>query len=146
MTKKRIPELKIEKINDQANLAYLALLEYKRENYLCVVDNISPTEIGAYVLDYAEQENIPVQDFLSIATRWFYSKSQDHPLSVEISKHGLTEILAPIYRTFDVHYVSRIVGNAFTFEAMNKTKVKRRRVIAMPSGIAIQFKKPTSFS
>lgn len=143
MTKKRIPELKIEQIDDRANLGYLALLEYKRENYLCVVDNISPTEIGAYVLDYAEQENIPVQDFLSVVTRWFYSKSQEHPLSVQISKHGLTEILAPIYRTFDTHYVARIVGNAFVYEAMNKTKVKRRRVVAMPEGIAIKLKKST---
>lgn len=142
MAKKRIPELKIEQINHKANLHFMSLLEYKRENYLCIIDNITPTEIGAYVLDYAEQEDIRIQDFLTVATQWFYSKSDAHPLSVEISRQGLTHNLGPLYRTFDTTYVSRIVGHAFTYDAMNKSKVRRRRVIPIPEGIAIKLKKP----
>jgi hypothetical protein len=142
MTKKRIPALKIEDIHDKGNLKILSLVEYKRDNYLCIVDSINPNTIGAYVLDYAEQENIPVNHFISIAIRWFYSKSEHHPLSVEIAKLGLTETLSPIYRTFDASYVSRIVGNAFTFEGMNKSKVKRRRVVPISEGIEIRLKKP----
>ena len=141
MAKKRIPELKIEQINERANLHFLALLEYKREIYLCVVDQITPTEIGAYVLDFAEQENVPVQEFLSVVTQWFYSKSDDHPLSVEIAKQGLTERCAPLYRTFDTTYVARIVGQAFTYEGMNKSKVRRRRVVPIPEGVAIRLKR-----
>lgn len=141
MAKKRIPELKIEHVTGGGNLSYLCLLEYRRENYLCIIDNITPDEIGAYVLDYAEQEGIPVNEFLSLVTHWFYSKSESHPLSVEVARQGLTQVLAPIYRTFDTTYVSRIVGNAFEFSNMNKTKVKRRRVIALPEGIAIHLKK-----
>lgn len=141
MTKKYIPELKIELVNDRANLIYLSLLEYKRDTYLCVIDNISPTEIGAYVLDYAEQENINVSNFLSIVTRWFYSKSDRHALSVEIAKHGLTETLAPIYRTFDATYVARIIGNAFSYTDVQKTKIRRRRVAIVPEGVTIRFKK-----
>jgi hypothetical protein len=141
MAKKKIPELKIELVNDRGNLLYLSLLEYKREFFLCVVDVISPTEIGAYVLDYAEQENVPVNEFLSVVTKWFYSKSDAHPLSVEISRQGLTEHLAPIYRTFDATYVARIVGHAFFYEGMNKSKVRRRRVVPIPEGVAIRLKK-----
>lgn len=141
MAKKKIPELKIELINDRGNLLYLALVEYKRENYLCVIDNVSPSTIGAYVLDYAEQENIPLQDFLQIVTRWFYGKSDKHPLSVEVARAGLTESLAPIYRTFDTTYVARIVGQAFHYDAMNKSKVRRRRVNPIPEGVEIRFKK-----
>ena len=129
MAKKRIPELKIEVVNDRANLLFMSLLEYKRETYLCIIDNITPTEIGAYVLDYAEQENIPVTKFLSIVTEWFYARSEKHPLSVELARHGLTEKIAPIYRTFDATYVARIVGQAFTYSGMAKSKVRRRRVV-----------------
>lgn len=143
MTKKNIPELKVEAVNDRANLIYLSLLEYKREVYLCVIDNVSDSEIGAFVLDYAEQENINISNFLSIVTRWFYNKSDDHPLSVELAKHGLTETLAPIYRTFDTTYVSRIIGNAFSYEHMKKTKVRRRRVVSLPENITIRLKRPT---
>jgi hypothetical protein len=92
-------------------------------------------------LDYAEQVNIPVPDFLSVVTRWFYSKSEAHPLSVEIARQGLTESLAPIYRTFDTTYVARIIGNAFVYDKMNKSKVRRRRVVPIPEGIAIRLKK-----
>ena len=141
MAKKRIPELKIEHVNDRGNYIFLSLLEYKRETYLCVIDQITLTEIGAYVLDFAEQENVPVQEFLSVVTQWFYSKSDDHPLSVEIAKQGLTERCAPLYRTFDTTYVARIVGQAFTYEGMNKSKVRRRRVVPIPEGVAVRLKK-----
>jgi hypothetical protein len=142
MAKKKIPALKIEMVDEPVNLHIMALLEYKREQYLCVIDNISPTEIGAYVVDYAEQGNISVQDFLSVATYWFYSKSEQCPLSVEVARQGLTEILSPMYRTFDSNYVARIIGQAFSFEAMNTTKVRRRRVVQIPESIAIRLKKP----
>lgn len=141
MTKKRIPELKIELVNGVGNLLYLSLIEYKREEYLCVVDNIRFSEIDAYVLDYADQEKIDVKNFLQVVTRWFYAKSDVHPLSVEFARHGLTQWVAPIYRTFDSTYVSRIVGHGFSFDAMNKSKVRRRRVVPLPEGIEVVLKK-----
>ena len=141
MAKRKIPELKIEHVTEGANLKFLALLEYKREQYLVIVDNITPTEIGAYVMDYADQESIPVNEFLSIVTRWFYGNSERHPLSVEIARHGLTERIAPIYRTFDAQFVSRIIGNAFTYSKMNASKVRRRRVVPIPAGVEVRLKK-----
>ena len=141
MAKKKVPELKVELVRDRGNLLFLALLEYKREEYLCVIDNITPNEIGAYVLDYAEQENIPLSEFMSAVTRWFYRSSDKHPLSVELAQQGLTEALAPIYKTFDTTYVARIIGNAFSYESMSKNKVRRRRVIPIPEGIPIKLKK-----
>lgn len=144
MAKKRIPELQIEEVNERVNSMYLSLLEYKREVYLCVIDSITPTEIGAYVLDYAEQEQIPLPEFLSVVTRWFYGKSESYPLSVEIARQGLTEVVSPIYRTFDTAYVSRIVGHAFFNKEQAKSKVRRRRVVPIPEGVAIKLKKNSS--
>lgn len=141
MTKKRAPSLKLELLNERGNLIYLSLVEYKRECYLCVIDNITADGINAFVLDYAEQENVKISAFLSLVTEWFYSASDRYPLSVELARRNLTEQLAPIYRTFDATYVSRIVGHAFSYDALQKSKVKRRRVIPLPEGIPIKFKK-----
>ncbi len=141
MAKKKIPELKIEIINGRGAMLYLTLLEYKRENYLCIIDKISPMEIDAYVLDYVEQENIPLNEFLSIVTKWFYESSERHPLSVEIARLGLTEQLSCLYRTFDTTYVARIVGKAFFYEGLHKSKVRRRRVVPIQEGIPIRLKK-----
>lgn len=141
MTKKKIPDLKIELVSGRGNLLYMSLIEYKREEYICVIDNIKSSEIDAYVLDFADQHDIDVQNFLQVVTRWFYAKSDTHPLSVEIAKHGLTEWAAPIFRTFDSTYVSRIVGHGFAYDAMAKAKVRRRRVVPLPEGIEVVLKK-----
>ena len=141
MAKKKIPELKIELINDRGNYIYMSLIEYKRELYLCIIDSVKPNEIGAYVLDYAEQCNIDLQKFFQFVTHWFYSKSDSHPLSVEFARVGLTEWAGPIYRTFDTTYVSRIVGQAFFYENIDKNRVRRRRVVPIPEGIEIRFSK-----
>lgn len=141
MAKKRIPELKIETVNGRGNLLYISLIEYKRETYMCIIDNIKEAEIGAYVLDYADQENVDLKSFLSAVTRWFYGRSDNHPLSVELAKAGLTEWAAPLYRTFDTAYVARIVGQGFSYDAMDKSKVRRRRVVPVPEGIEIKIKK-----
>lgn len=143
MAKKKIPELKLELINERGNLIYLSLVEYKRECYLCIIDNITDDGISAFVLDYAEQENVKIAGFLSLVTEWFYSSSDKYPLSVELAKRNLTDQLAPIYRTFDSTYVSRIIGQAFSYDKLQKNKVKRRRVIPIPEGIPIKFKKST---
>lgn len=144
LAKKRIPELKVEFVSSKANHHVLSLVEYKRDLYLCVIDNVTQSEIGAYVLDYAEQENVPVAEFLSVVTQWFYSKSDTHPLSIELAKRGLTNTVASIYRTFDTTYVSRIVGNAFSFDDQQKSKVRRRRVIPIPEGVEVRLKKKES--
>lgn len=143
MAKKKVPELKLELINDRGNLIYLSLVEYKRECYLCVIDNITDEGISAFVLDYAEQENVKIPAFLSLVTEWFYKSSDKYPLSVEVAKRNLTEQIAPIYKTFDSTYVSRIIGHAFSYTGLQQNKVKRRRVIPIPEGIPIKLKKST---
>jgi hypothetical protein len=142
LTKNRIPSLKIETLNDRGNFLYLSLIEYKRETYLCVVDEVTEDTISAFVLDYAEQENIKISAFLSFVTRWFYSNSDNYSLSTELAKLGLSEHMSPIYKTFEITYVTRIVGNPFSFKKpKSTTKVKRRRVAAIPDYIEIVFKK-----
>ena len=142
MAKKQVPKLKIEFYSETSNLHYLAIVEHKREQYLCIINNITEDEIGAYVLDFIEQEKISLPNFLSLVNNWFYSSSSDKPLSIEIAKMGLTRTFSPIFRTFDKSYVSRIIGNAFSYKEGSTSRVKRRRVIPIPEGIEITIKKP----
>ncbi len=140
MAKKKIPNLIIEQITDKANLYYLSLIEYKRENYLVVIDNITSDEISAFVLDYISQEKIDMRHFLSVVNHWFYKSANKHPLSFEIAKLGLTSKLSSLYKTFDINFVSRVVGHPFSFNLESKTKVKRRKAIPIPSSVEIRFK------
>lgn len=143
MAKKKIPQLTIEQVTDKANLYYLSLIEYKRENYLAVIDNISTHEISAFVLDYAHQERIDMRHFLSIVNHWFYKSADKHPLSFEIAKLGLTAQLSPLYRSFDINFVARVVGHPFSFNMEPKSKVKRRKAIPVPDTVEIRLKSKT---
>lgn len=141
MAKKKIPPLVVEDIKDLANLYYLSLIEYKRENYLVVIDNISDYEISAYVLDYAEQEGVDIKQFLSIVNHWFYKSANKYPLSFELARIGVLDRLSPIFRTFDIGFISRVIGHPFKFDLNTKTKIKRRKVVPPPSSVEVRFKR-----
>ncbi len=145
MTKKKIPPLIIEHFADTSNLCFISLTEYKRENYLGVIDNITDTELNAFILSHAKPEVIEAEDFLRFAVRWFYKSSGKYPLSFEFARLGLSNKIQPLYKTFDLGYVSRVVGKPFIFDNLNaSTKIKRRRVVQVPEYVEIKFKKTAS--
>lgn len=99
----KTPPLVFEELQDQSNLTYLALIEYKKVKYLTVIENIVDEEIQAYVLDNLAAEGIQQDWFLSIATRWFYSASDRYPLSFEFVKMGHGDIVRKVLKTFNVN-------------------------------------------
>lgn len=142
MTKKKIPPLIIEHFADTSNLCFISLIEYKREQYLGIIDNITDSELNVFILSHAKSDVIEATDFLKFAIRWFYKSSGKYPLSFEFAKLGLSNRIEPIYKTFDLGYVSRIIGKPFIFDNLNTTtKIKRRRVVQVPEYVEIKFKK-----
>lgn len=141
MAKKKIPSLVVEKATGPGNYYYLSVVEYRKENYLVVVDNISEDELGAYVLDFAQQEGVDLKQLMSLITKWFYSSSDKYPLSFEFSKMGITSVTNKIYRTFELAHVTRLIGNDFKYDIFETPKIKRRRVSMIPAGVEISLKK-----
>lgn len=139
--KKKIPPLALEISQTRSNILYLSLIEHKRENYLGIIDNISDTEVSAYILDYAKQQGISISWLLSIANIWYYKSSGKSPFSYELSRLGLTEKVQGILRTYDVNNVVRIKGMPFTFDIDHRPKVRRRRVVPIPQGVEIILRK-----
>lgn len=142
MSKKNSPPLVIEEVQDSVNHMYISLLEYKRQHYVVIIDNITDTEISAYVLDYANAEDISVANLLTTTTKWYYESSERYPLSFEFAKNGLAKHLSPLRRTFKKDYVSRLIGKVFSYEIETKPKIKRKRVQKIPQGIEIKLRKP----
>lgn len=141
MAKRKIPGLIIERAEDQGNYHTLAVLEYRRENYLVVVDNITDDEVGAYVLDYAQQEGMNLRDLMTVIFYWFYRGSHSYPLSFEFSRLGIAERTTRIYKTFELAHVTRLIGKDYKFDLLTPPKVKRRRVNKIPAGIEVKLKR-----
>lgn len=140
MAKTPVPNLIVEFISDPGNLHFLSVIEYGGKEYLVVVDNISETEVGAYVVDLIQQEKIDFKAFYSLVTRWFYASSDFVPLSFEVSKLGLTPILGKIYRTFETPHVTRLRGNGFCFDFEESCKIRRRKVSTIQSPKDLRLK------
>lgn len=144
MSKRKIPTLIIENVSDEGNLNMLSLLEHqayhRRERYLVVVDNIDDEQITAYVLDFAQQEGVDLITFIKIAEEWLKQSEGKYPLSFELSRLGLTSAAKRIYKTFDLAYVTRLVGRSFSFDLTTPVRVRRRRASRVPAGIEIRPK------
>lgn len=120
---------------------FLSVLEYRRQNYLTIVDNVTSDSIGAYVLDFAQQERLDVRQLLSVITLWFYRGSDSHPLSFEFSRLGMTPMTNRIYKTFELPHVTRLIGHDFKFDLETSPKIRRRRVSLIPAGAEIHLKR-----
>jgi hypothetical protein len=138
---KSSPPLVIETVEDQSNYFYMTMIEYKRTQFLTIINDVTDEEIYAYSLDHAKAENIDLRWFLGVANRWYYANSEEHPLSFEFSKMGKQKAASPILKTFNIDYVSRLVGRIFIYNIGSKPKVKRRRVQLIPETVEIRLKK-----
>lgn len=140
MSKRKIPTLIVESVSDRGNLHMLSMLEHRRDRYLVIVDNMDNEAITAYVLDYAQQEGIDLRAFIEVAETWLNVSNGSYPLSFELSRMGLTAGTRRIYKTFDLAYVTRFVGRAFSFDLTTPVKVRRRRASRIQSHVEIRPK------
>jgi hypothetical protein len=116
------------------------MLEHRRERYLVIIDNIDDEIITAYVLDYAQQEGVDLITFINLAEHWLKASDGKYPLSFELSRLGLTNTARRIYKTFDMAYVTRLVGRSFSYDLTTPTRVRRRRASRVPAGVEIRPK------
>lgn len=138
---KKIPPLLIETKSDNSNYFFLSVLEYKKESYLVVVDNVTNNEICAYVLDMAEAEKIDAQWFLNVCLQWYYGGSDRYPVSFEFNKIGAAGKVAPLLKTFKIDYVTRLIGEVFQYDMYSKPKVRRKKISQIPSTPELELKK-----
>lgn len=140
--KKRIPPLIIEHYEALENLHLISVVEFNRQEYTCIIDNITHNEVKAFVLDKTvARDIIPIPELISEAIYWFYNASDKHQFSIQLAQKGMTHLIVPIYRSFNIGNVSRVVGKVFHYPELAKAKVKRKRIIPIPEGVEIHLKR-----
>jgi hypothetical protein len=139
--KKKMPPLILDRIIDQSNLFFLSLIEYRRIEYIGIIDDITSTHVKAYTFENIRPNSINQEDFLSTAIQWYYRESDFKPLSISLSSLGLTSLTSPLFKTFDLNGISRIVGNPFIYSKYSESTTKKKKVLSIPEGIAITLKK-----
>lgn len=116
---------------------FITLIQYRRSHVLAIVDNSDDQVIKSYVLDLCGPERVDEQKIIAIAAIWYKSHRTEHPLSVEFSRKGITGEAGRIYRTFNIEFVTRVIGPLPRFEMLETIRVKRRKRKSVPQGVEV---------
>jgi len=116
---------------------FITLIQYRRAHVLALVDNSDEQVIKSYVLDYCGPERVDEEKLIAVAAIWYKDFKTQHPLSIEFSRRGLTAEAGRIYRSFNIEFVTRVIGPLPRFEMSETIRVKRRKRKAVPQGVEI---------
>lgn len=143
MRKKRkqgVPLIVEEHPQEYDGYPFITLIQYRQEHILAIVDNTYEKEIRAFVLDMCAPSGIDEELIISIANEWYENHRLEYPLSFEFSRRNISGIVSPIYRKFNIDYVSRVIGPVYNFPMETVEKVKRKRKKSLPIGVKITKK------
>lgn len=112
---------------DYKGLPFITLIQYSKQAWLTIVDNIDKDTVRAFVLDMCGPEAVDEELIMSVAHDWYTNLQGSVPLSVEFARRGLTATSSKIYRTLNLEYVSRIIGPVISYPVDDVKRIKRRR-------------------
>lgn len=142
-----VPLIVEEHPKEYVGYPFITLIQYtaghKRSHVLSIVDNSDDQSIKSYVLDLCGPERVDEQKIIDIAGSWYKNNRTNHPLSIEFSRKGFTSEAGRIYRTFNVEFVTRVIGPLPRFEMSETIKIKRRKRKPVPTGVEV-VKKPVN--
>ena len=130
---------------DYDGYPFITLIQYRDQQLLAIIDNANDKQIKSFVLDLCEPAHVDEESIIKIAMNWFNNRSDQYPISIEFSKLGITNEVSKILRTFNIEFVTRVIGPLPKFEMNNVQSIKRRRKKLVPEGMQVVHKKlPTT--
>lgn len=150
MAKKRargnpVPLIVEDHPSDYEGYPFITLIQYRDEHVLTLIDNAEQKTIKAYVLDLCGPEGVDEQRIVDVASEWYHNNSDRFPISFEFSRRQMTEEVSPIYRTFNIEFVTRVIGPLPRFEMSEVQSVKRRKRKSVPEGMEVTYRNVQNF-
>ena len=119
---------------------FITLMQYRQQHILTIIDNVDDKAIKAYVLDYCGPAGVNEELVITVAHYWHENTRERYPLSFEFSKRDLSDVVSPIYKKFNIDYVSRLIGPMVKFDMSEVKSTKRRRKKDVPEGLEVKQK------
>jgi len=126
--------------DDYQGYPFITLIQYHDKHILSIIDNATAKSVKAFVLDLCGPERISEEAIISVAQHWYETSEGKYPISFEFSKLGITNEMSKILRTYNIDFITRIIGPLPKFEMSAVKSVKRRRRKSIPNGIQIKKK------
>jgi hypothetical protein len=120
---------------------FITLIQYRDQHHLTIVDNATQKTIKVFALDLCGPEQVNEETIINVANQWYLNNKDRYPLSFEFSRLQLSEMVEKVYRTFNIEFVTRVIGPLPKFEMAEVHKIKRRRRKVVPIGMEIHDKR-----
>jgi hypothetical protein len=130
---------------DYDGYPFITLIQYRDKHMLTVVDNATEKQIGAFVLDMCGPEGLNEELIVGIVAEWYETSSDIFPLSIEFSRRGISEELSKIYKTYNIDFVTRVIGPLPKFNMTETKSIKRRKKKSVPHGVKVEFHRIMEF-
>lgn len=125
---------------DYDGYPFITLIQHRNQHVLSIIDNASDKHIQAFVLDMCGPEQVDEELIISVAAEWYAMGEWTYPISIEFSKRGLAAESSRILRSYNVDFVTRVIGPLPKFPMSETKSIKRRRRKAVPAGMEIRNK------
>lgn len=119
-------------------LPFVTLIQFNKIPQLVIIDNIVNDIMNCYVLDISNQESIRFDMLLNIASYWFDNNSNKYPISIEFSRLNFQLEANKIMRTYQLEFITRIIGPVFKYNMNNSHSIKRKRIRLVPPIVLAQ--------
>lgn len=139
-SKNPIPLIVEEHPDDYDGYPFITLVQYDNKHLLTIIDNASEKQIKAYILDLCGPESIDEEQLVAVASHWYDNHRDRFPISFQFSRLGISDSTGKIYRTFNIEYVTRVIGPLPKFDMTTAPKIRRRRRKAVPPGVEVSRK------
>lgn len=128
--------------DDYDGYPFITLIQYRKQHFLAIVDNADEKMIRSFVLDLCGPAKVNEEQIIEVATHWWDQNRERYPISFEFSRLGITNEVAGIYRTYNIEYVTRVIGPLPKFEMGEVQSVKRRKRKPVPAGVRVVNRAP----
>lgn len=135
-----IPLIREDHPEDYTGYPFITLIQYRKENVLTIVDNSDDNHIHAFILDLCAPAQVNEEQVIEVAASWYEENHERYPISFEFSRVGISGSTFLIHRSFNIEFVTRVIGPLPRFEMSAQPSIKRRRRKPVPPGMEIQKK------
>lgn len=117
---------------------FITLIQYKEKSFLTIVNNATDKTVESYVLDLCGPEGINEEMIISIVAEWYDDEEKQYPVSIEFSRRNIVNETSRIFRTYNIDFITRVIGPLPKYNMTENISVKRKRKRPIDPGIEIR--------
>ena len=124
--------------SDYDGYPFITLIQQHTSHFLAIVDNVDDKRLRAFVLDLCGPEGVNEERVIHVAAEWYETSSAQYPLSIEFSKRNMAADMSALLRSFNIDFITRVIGPMPRFTMDANTTVRRRRRKPIPEGLKVK--------